>query len=69
MPSGDGTWLNTSKSSKEFDKSMIPSGLFSSFSFSSSSSSSSSSKMGWDEDAPTKGVAMKSGRVRGVLQE
>ena len=64
IPSGDGAWLNTSKSSEESDKSTIPSGLFSSPSFSSSFSS--SSRMGWDKDAPIEGVATKSGRVRGV---
>ena len=65
MLSGDGGWLNTSNLSKEPIRSTIPSEPFS-YSSSSSSSSSSflsslSSRMSWDEDAPLKGVATKSG--------
>ena len=58
--SGDGGWLNTSNSSEEFVRSIIPSKPFS-FSSSSSFLSSPSTRMSWDEDAPIEGVATKSG--------
>ena len=75
MFSGDGGWLNTSNSSKEYVRSTIPSEHFSS-SFSSSSSyfsssflSSPSSRMSWGEDAPIEGVATKVVEYEKYLQE
>ena len=62
----EGGWLNTSNSSEDSDKVTIPSGFSSSSSSSFSYPSSSSWRTCWDMDAPTEGMATKSGWVSGV---